>query len=431
MDEEKTISAEVTKEKKGKPDRYLVGVYITLLIFGIIEAFSASSREIAVAGNIYEPIAKHILFLLIGTVLMIWISKKEVTQFIKPSLIFVGLTFVFLIVTMFFGSSVNGAQRGFSLLGFTVQPAELSKVAIVFILAYILAITMNKKEVNRIGIITCVAIVSIFGFLLLMQGMTNTLLFMAISIAMLLVGGTSPRRLGKVALVYAVIGVLFFAGKEIYESNQLEDLQGTEQVEKDGQMLKRKGTWKSRMQDYFSELTDPHPYTNPDILDNDQKLYSYLAQANGGIIGEGPGSSRETSRLPLAFSDYVYSIVVEDLGFVGGIFLLITFFTLMFRAGRIANQCDRAYPALLTMGMAMVIVMQAFFHMAINTGVFPVSGQNLPLISKGGTSIIMICIAFGVMMSVSRSVAEGKLGKKNPNSALPDNINAINPTKQV
>ena len=83
------------------------------------------------------------------------------------------------------------------------------------------------------------------------------------------------------------------------------------------------------------------------------------------------------------------------------------------------------------MGMAMVIVMQAFFHMAINTGVFPVSGQNLPLISKGGTSIIMICIAFGVMMSVSRSVAEGKLGKKNPNSALPDNINAINPTKQV
>ena len=145
MDEEKTISAEVTKEKKGKPDRYLVGVYITLLIFGIIEAFSASSREIAVAGNIYEPIAKHILFLLIGTVLMIWISKKEVTQFIKPSLIFVGLTFVSLIVTMFFGSSVNGAQRGFSLLGFTVQPAELSKVAIVFILAYILAITMNKN----------------------------------------------------------------------------------------------------------------------------------------------------------------------------------------------------------------------------------------------------------------------------------------------
>ena len=139
------------------------------------------------------------------------------------------------------------------------------------------------------------------------------------------------------ALVYAVIGVLFFAGKEIYESNQLEDLQGTEQVEKDGQVLKRKGTWKSRMQDYFSELTDPHPYTNPDILDNDQKLYSYLAQANGGIIGEGPGSSRETSRLPLAFSDYVYSIVVEDLGFVGGIFLLITFFTLMFRAGRIAK----------------------------------------------------------------------------------------------
>ena len=161
---------------------------------------------------------------------------------------------------------------------------------------------------------------------------------------------------------------------------------------------------------------------------NDQEMYSYMAQAHGGIFGVLPGNSRECSRLPLAFSDYVFSIIVEELGLFGGLFLIGLFFTLLMRAGNIARKCNRAYPAFLVMGMAVMVVLQAYFHMAINTGVFPVS---LPLISKGGTSVLVISIAFGVMLSVSRTATQTSAEKdvRKEKEALPESMRAANPTR--
>ena len=236
-------------------------------------------------------------------------------------------------------------------------------------------------------------------------------------------------KLMKVIGIYVVIGFLFFGIKHVRDENRLEELTTTEQTEENTRL--RDETWTKRLSDYFSELLGSEPYNNPSILENDQKLYSYLAQANGGIIGEGPGGSRETSRLPLAFSDYVFSIFTEDLGLAGALFLMGTYLCLLIRAGNIARRCNRAYPAFLVMGMAVMIVLQAFFHMAINTGVFPVSGQNLPLISKGGTSILVIGLAFGVMLSVSRSAAQKGVKTNNQEKeALPESIRAANPTRE-
>ena len=130
-----------------------------------------------------------------------------------------------------------------------------------------------------------------------------------------------------------------------------------------------------------------------------------MAQANGGIHGVGPGNSREASRLPLAFSDYIFAIVVEELGMIGGLAVLLLYLWLLARAAGIASRCSITYPALIVMGMAVMIAFQALFHMGIVTGVFPVSGQPLPLISKGGTSIFVTCVAFGIMLSVSRTAS--------------------------
>ncbi|MDE6757125.1 MAG: FtsW/RodA/SpoVE family cell cycle protein, partial [Muribaculaceae bacterium] len=163
---------------------------------------------------------------------------------------------------------------------------------------------------------------------------------------------------------------------------------------------------------------------------NRQEMYAYMAQANGGITGVLPGNSRETARLPLAFSDYIYSIVVEDLGLVGGLFLLIIYMSLLGRAGVIAGKCDRAFASLIVMGMAVMIVFQAMFHMAINTGVFPVSGQPLPMISKGGTSMLVTSLAFGIMLSISRYASTaGRKKAPKTDTDLPDELNALNPTQ--
>ena len=164
--------------------------------------------------------------------------------------------------------------------------------------------------------------------------------------------------------------------------------------------------------------------------ENSQEMFSIMAQAHGGWTGVGIGNSRECSRLPLAFSDYIFSIIVEEIGLIGGIFVIILYLWLLSRAAMIARRCHRVLPALLIIGMAAMITFQALFHMAINTGVVPVSGEPLPLISKGGTSILVTSVAIGVMLSVSRTISNISNPKnKDEGIALPSGLDAANPTE--
>ena len=156
-----------------------------------------------------------------------------------------------------------------------------------------------------------------------------------------------------------------------------------------------------------------------------------MAQDNGGVFGVIPGNSRETARLPLAFSDYIFAIIIEDLGLVGALFIMFMYLSLLARAASIARRCTRTFPALLVIGMAVMITFQALFHMAIVSGVFPVSGQPLPLFSKGGTSILITSIAFGIMLSVSRYAVRGgtKQEIRQEMDSLPENMRAENQTQ--
>ena len=162
---------------------------------------------------------------------------------------------------------------------------------------------------------------------------------------------------------------------------------------------------------------------------NYQVKHAHYAMAHGGITGNMPGNSRESARLPLAFSDYIFSIIVEDWGLVGGIVLLVFYLLLVARAGVVASKCRRAYPALLIMGLAVMIAAQALVHMGIVTGVMPVSGQPLPLISKGGTSILIMSVAFGMMLSVSRFAVHSndKAAIRAETRDLPEEMQTVNP----
>ena len=191
----------------------------------------------------------------------------------------------------------------------------------------------------------------------------------------------------------------------------------------------RSATWFGRVQRHFRLNKHADPIT--DI--NKQEQLSYIAQAHGGITGVGPGKSRENARLPLAFSDYIYAIVVEECGLVFSIFLLLCYLWLLMRAGYVGISLRRTPACFLMIGCGIYIVVQALFHMAIVSGVFPVSGQPLPLISKGGTSVLATSIALGVMLSVSRHAA--RTDDKDTEAAtrelqsLPENLRTDNPTQ--
>lgn len=395
-------------------DKHIWGIYIALCIISMIELYSASSREVASSSmGVFGPIIRHTVMLVGGFVLMWIVSRRHYREFLPWTLLFAAVSAGLMIYVMNYGEYINGARRSVTILGISIQPAEFIKMSSVLLVALFMAKNMKKKSVGveDKGIIYAAVAILFFSGLLVKQGLTNTMLLMAISISMMLIGGVAIKKMLIVLGIYVVLGG---TGYVLMSSSDGEN---------------RTGTWQQRIERFAD---DTPKYEQKIDAKNRQEMYGYMAMANGGVVGVFPGNSRETSRLPLAFSDYIFSIIVEDTGLIGGLFVLVLYLWLLARAAGIAARCSRAYPALLVIGMAVMIVFQALFHMAIVTGVSPVSGQPLPLISKGGSSILITSIAFGVMLSVSRFAVRHNSKKaqiKEEINSLPEEIVAENPTQ--
>lgn len=398
-------SSELQKAPLPKADKYIWAIYIAILVISVIELYSASSREVT-ASNVFGPLIRHCEMLGLGMVFTIALSRMHYRWLIPITPIFVLITLLLGFYVLFKGDIINGARRSTTLMGIAIQPAELLKLSVVLIIALVMSKNKLKMGVKTRGVVISAAFVLLCGGLLFSQGLTNTLLLMGISFAMMLIAGVEWKKFGIVLLAYAVLGggafILKHESKPEYSEAEWTHIQETgKNFAGEETTIARSGTQKNRIAQWLGNDSVPK-YAETITSKNRQEQYSYMAQANGGIIGQLPGNSRETARLPLAFSDYIFAIVVEDWGLLGGLGLLALYLWLLARAGAIASRCSRAFPALLVLGMAVLIVLQALFHMAIVTGVFPVSGQPLPLISKGGSSILATSIAFGIMLSVSR-----------------------------
>lgn len=418
--------------KRSRPDPYIWGIYITFLVVSVIELFSASSSEVS-AKNVYSPLIRHAIFLGLGLVIVLWFQRTHYILFRRFAWIFAILSLLMLLFSSFAGVEINGAQRAIRIAGMTIQPAEIVKLSVVLLLATILSKNQTPGGVNNRGVVTCAVVVVIFGACLWSNGLTNTILLMGVSISMFLIGGIQWKKFGMVMLIYFIGMGALVAFKYITPSSSEFDEVNQEQAllaANNGAVIPtqsgggRMETHKGRIARFLEGVSPEDPIDDF----NRQVIFSKFAQANGGLLGQGPGNSRESARLPLAFSDYIYSIIVEDTGFAGGSLLLLLFLVLVARAGRIAYKCSRAFPAFLIMGCAVMIVFQALVHMAIVTGLFPVSGQPLPFISKGGTSVLVMSAAIGMMLSVSRyAVTSGdKKEIKAELKELPEDMQAAN-----
>lgn len=417
--------------KKLRNDPYLWGLYICFLIISVVELFSASSTEVSSA-NVYSPLIRHGIFLGLGLVIIIALQRTHYIVFRTFAWIFAIISLGLLVLTSVAGVEINGAQRALRIAGMTIQPAEMVKLAVVLVLAKILSKNQTPGGVSNKGIIMSAVIVVVFAAFLYKDGFTNTALMMVVSLCMFLIGGIQWRKFFIILAIYAVCGfslkmiqdVSKRSGSDDFAQARIEASAGDAGQAKSKGLVSRDETRQNRIKRFFEGV---HPNDPIDDM-NRQVIFSNFAQANGGLFGKGPGNSRESARLPLAFSDYIYSIIIEDLGFIGGAFVLVLYLLVVGRAGRVAYRCSRAFPAFLIMGCAVMIVFQALVHMAITTGVFPVSGQPLPFISKGGTSILVMSAAMGMMMSVSRyAVTSGN--KKEIRAELkdlPDDMKAAN-----
>ncbi len=414
-----TASASKKDVAVNRGDRYLWGVYIALIVVSVVELFSASSREVSSEGafGVLSPIVRHGTLLLLGFGIMWFFMGRHYRLFIPFTYLFVLISVGMMVYVLAYGEVINNARRSMTIMGIQLQPAEFIKMSAVLVVSLVMARSQKSKGVGVTdrGMWIAAGFVLFFGALLAKQGLTNTMLLMAVSLSMMLVGGVKFRKMLLVVGLYALCGAGFYL--YLSSSGEGED--------------NRSETWAARLERH-SETQNTPLYEQKIDSKNRQEMYSYMAQANGGITGVLPGNGREAARLPLAFSDFIFAIVVEDIGLVGAILLLIAYLCLLGRASGLASRCSRAYPALLVIGMAVLIVLQALVHMVIVSGLGPVSGQPLPLISKGGSSILITSMAFGIMLSVSRFAVPHRSKKaiiKKEIESLPEDLRAENPTQ--
>jgi cell division protein FtsW len=241
------------------------------------------------------------------------------------------------------------------------------------------------------------------------ENLSTAALLFAVVVLMMFIGLVPMRQLGKmvalivIAGVFAVSMVMLVGNDTTQENQQLTKTEKIEQPKKKSgmeKMLHRADTWKARILKFGKDDPTPGEYD----LDKDaQVAHANIAIVSSGIVGKGPGQSVERDFLAQAFSDFIYAIIIEELGIVGAFFVMFLYVVLLYRCARIASRCENNFPAFLAMGLGLLLVIQATFNMMVAVGLAPVTGQPLPLISKGGTSTIINCAYIGAILSVSRS----------------------------
>ena len=394
-----------------KGDKVIWMIFFFLCMISIVEVYSASSSLTYISGNYMAPVIKHIFILCFGVFTMICMLKVKCKYFkiATPFVLFFSL--VFLIWVLIAGQVTNGAQRWMSLAGMQFQPSEFAKGAVVLAVAQILSAMQTDKGADKRAMKYIIVASFIFIVLIGSENLSTAMLLCITILCMMIVGRVPTKQIGKLLGFVFILLAFGFAcimlvGKDTKETPPNNTL--TEQVSKAEEkpsgfqkIFHRADTWKSRIDKFF----DNKPVAPEDVdLDKDaQVAHANIAIASSNVIGKGPGNSVERDFLSQAFSDFIYAIIIEEMGIEGAFFVALLYIILLYRAGSIANRCENNFPAFLCMGLAILLVVQALFNMLVAVGLAPVTGQPLPLISRGGTSTVINCLYVGIILSISRT----------------------------
>ena len=396
-----------------KGDKVIWMVFFFLCMISIVEVFSASSNLTYKSQNYVGPIAFHTITIIAGAAVAVVTLNIPCKYFklMTPFLLIIsGITLLWVLIG---GESINGANRVISLPGgITFQPSEIAKGTMVLITAQILSAMQREEGADKKAFKYILWIVIPTALLIGIENLSTAALLLLIIFLMMFIGRVPISQLGKlfglgVVLVGIFLTLVLTLGS--IGANQEDSKQTTEAVtgETDTKVIKGGGifhrfvTWRNRIIKHLDKKDiAPDEYD----LDKDaQVAHANIAIVSSNIIGKGPGQSVERDFLSQAFSDFIFAIVIEELGILGAIGVVFLYIVLLYRTARIASRCENNFPAFLAMGLALLLVVQASFNMLVAVGIAPVTGQPLPLISKGGTSTIINCAYIGVILSASRS----------------------------
>lgn len=362
-----------------KGDKILWYVIIGLMIASIMVVYSSTGR--LAKGNPVFFLAKQVGIISVCLLLIYWLQSVPYKYFLLFAKVFVLGAFVLLIVAKFSSMTVNDTDRWIRIpfIGLTFQPSELAKLAAIIYTARVLSFYQDDDECRDEALKNILIFVGPLIFLIFMDNFSTSLLLGLVCLIMLFVGRVRLKRmafiLGGLFVMVSLVIALAFTPKlgEVW----------------------RFPTIKSRVTAFFSGGEESF-----------QAQQSKIAVARGGMLGVGPGNSVQRNFLPHPYSDFIFAIIIEEYGLVGGGVILLLFLIILYRIGVIVRRCTRTFPALLVTGLGLMIVLQAFVNMGVCVGLFPVTGQPLPLVSMGGTSLLFTSAAFGMILSVSHTFPE-------------------------
>ncbi len=386
-----------------KGDRVIWTLYGLLVAISLVEGFSSQSFFVARASSTAEPLLRHAIHLALGFVAMVAVLSVNYRHIRMIGwAVWIGAV-ILLLYTFVCARGVNGAARWV----FGLQPSEFAKLGLIVATADWVARAKNPNKPDfeeRYFKWFAAAILLTCGLIFPGNLSTAALLF-AVIVAMLFCGGIAAKRIFSMCgCVLAVVALVLALAWIVPQDHFIDEQTGTTRTDMNMiesgyyRLFGRAYTWKGRISRFSDEKKAE--YTINDATR--QPVYGQIAIARGGFLPHLPGSSEVRNKLPQAYSDFVFSIIVEELGSIlGGLFVVAIYLVLLFRAGRVAYKSTTVYPAVLVIGVALMVVLQALIHMAVCVQLIPVTGQPLPLVTRGGSSILVTSIYFGLLLNVT------------------------------
>lgn len=361
-----------------------------LCLVSLIEVFSATSTLAYKNANHWAPIVRHASFLLGGFVIILLIHNFHY-KFFSGLIFLLPVSIVLLMLTPWIGVSANDAHRWLEIFGVQFQPSEFAKLSLIVFIAFMMSRRnrFTEKQIYYSILITA----GITCGIIFWENVSTAIMLFMICFFMMFIGQLSFWKLFRLGAGLVLGGCLLLFVIYNTPDDMLEKVPG------------RFTTVKARLERYFNPPEEQVDKNGIMIItdENYQEVHAKIAIARGGILGKMPGHGQQRDFLPQAYSDFIYAIIIEELGIlIGGLGVLLLYIMLLVRGGIIAWRCEKPFAKYLVLGCTLVIVVQAFTNMAVAVDFFPVTGQPLPLVSRGGTSILISCIYIGIILSISR-----------------------------
>ncbi|MBS1665637.1 MAG: FtsW/RodA/SpoVE family cell cycle protein [Bacteroidetes bacterium] len=407
------MSASTTIEKRPfgslgsrtRGDKVIWTAVVLLAVVSLLVVYSSTGLLAykMYKGNTEVYLFKQFAFIMVGVMIIYFAHMVNYTIYSKVAKILFLLSIPLLFYTLFFGVKLNEGSRWIRLpiINMTFQTSDLAKLALFMYLSRLLSKKQDVIKDFRTGFLPVITPVAIICVLIAPANLSTALLIGATSLMLLFIGRVSAKHLLLTIAIAAIPLVLLVAAAAIrHKTNGGETVKP--KTEGASRLSVRVDTWISRVETFVygtKEATSDKNY---------QTNQAKIAIAKGGILGLGPGNSQQRNFLPHPYSDFIYAIIIEEYGLVGGAFIVIIYLIFLLRSIRIFRRCPFAFGAFLALGLSFTLVIQALANMAVNVNLFPVTGVTLPLVSMGGSSFLFTCLAIGIILSVARNADQSE-----------------------